>query len=67
LRHRFAAETMLAWYRGGADVERELPKLATHLGHVKMEHTYWYIDAVPELLRLASGRVVDLANPEARR
>jgi site-specific recombinase XerD len=67
LRHRFAAETMLAWYRAGADVERELPKLATYLGHVKMEHTYWYIDAVPELLRLASGRVVDLANPEARR
>lgn len=58
LRHRFAAHTLLAWYRSGADVERELPKLSTYLGHVKMEHTYWYIEAVPELLQLASGRLV---------
>jgi integrase/recombinase XerD len=56
LRHRFAAETLLAWYRAGSDVERELPKLATYLGHVKMEHTYWYIEAVPELLQLAVDR-----------
>ena len=67
LRHRFAAETLLMWYRAGADVERELPKLATYLGHVKMEHTYWYIDAVPELLQLASGRVVGRANSQVRR
>jgi site-specific recombinase XerD len=58
LRHRFAAETLLAWYRTDADVERELPKLSTYLGHGKMESTYWYIEAVPELLQLASGRVL---------
>jgi integrase len=67
LRHRFAAETLLAWYRAGADVERELPKLSTYLGHVKLEHTYWYIEAVPELLRLASGRIVGHQDAEARR
>lgn len=67
LRHRFAAETLLAWYRAGADVERELPKLSTYLGHVKMEHTYWYIEAVPELLQLASGRVVGNRDAEVRR
>jgi integrase/recombinase XerD len=67
LRHRFAAETLLAWYRVGADVERELPKLSTYLGHVKMEHTYWYIEAVPELLRLASERVVGDRDAEVRR
>ena len=31
-------------------------KLSTYLGHVKPEHTYWYIEAVPELLQLASKR-----------
>jgi site-specific recombinase XerD len=67
LRHRFAAETLLAWYRDGADVERELPKLSTYLGHVKMEHTYWYIEAVPELLQLASKRVVGHRDAEVWR
>ena len=31
-------------------------KLSTYLGHREPEHTYWYIEAVPELLELASER-----------
>jgi hypothetical protein len=31
-----------------------MPKLATYLGHVDVAHTYWYIEAVPDLLLLAS-------------
>jgi integrase len=58
LRHRFAAHTLLEWYRTGVDVEREIPKLATYLGHGAVEHTYWYIEALPELLQLATERVV---------
>jgi integrase len=58
LRHRFAAKTMLDWYQIGADVDRELPKLATYLGHTNIAHTYWYIEAVPELLQLATERVM---------
>lgn len=54
LRHTFATHRLLDWYRAGLDVERELPKLATYLGHVGVGHTYWYIEAVPELLQLAS-------------
>jgi integrase/recombinase XerD len=57
LRHRFAAHTLLNWYRDGVDVERELPKLSTYLGHCTVSQTYWYIDAVPELLQLAAGRI----------
>jgi integrase len=57
MRHRFAASTLLAWYRAGRDVERELPKLATYLGHVHVHDTYWYLEAVPELLQLAAARV----------
>jgi len=57
MRHRFAARTLLDWYRAGVDVEREIPKLATYLGHVHVNETYWYLEAVPELLKLASGYV----------
>jgi integrase/recombinase XerD len=57
MRHRFAARTLIHWYRAGLDVERELPKLATYLGHVHINETYWYLEAVPELLQLATDRI----------
>lgn len=56
LRHTFAARTIVNWYRQGLDPGREMIKLSTYLGHVKPEHTYWYLEAVPELLELASER-----------
>jgi len=58
LRHRFAVKTLLGWYRSGADPEREIEKLSTYLGHVSSRQTYWYIEAVPEILALATQRVV---------
>jgi integrase len=33
LRHRFAIQTLLRWYRAGEKVERLLPVLSTYLGH----------------------------------
>lgn len=57
LRHSFAARTMVVWYRAGVDVERELPKLSAYLGHAHVNDTYWYLEAVPELLQLATERV----------
>ncbi|MBC8426607.1 tyrosine-type recombinase/integrase, partial [bacterium] len=42
MRHRFAVRILLDWYRAGLDVERELPKLATYLGHVHVNESYWY-------------------------
>lgn len=66
MRHRFAASTLLAWYRAGKDVDRELPKLATYLGHVHVNETYWYLEAVPELLQLAAGRLTDAAEETVR-
>ena len=59
LRHRFAVRTMLNWYRTGADVEAQLPKLSTYLGHVNVRSTYWYFTAAPELLQLATARLAD--------
>lgn len=58
MRHGFAARTLIHWYRAGLDGERALPKLATYLGHVHVNQTYWYLEAVPELLQLATDRVM---------
>ncbi len=58
MRHRLAVRTLVRWYREGKDVERELPKLTTYLGHAHVADTYWYLEAVPELLQLASERAV---------
>ena len=57
LRHTFAVATLLDWYRDGADVQARLPLLSTWLGHVDPKSTYWYLQAVPELLALAAGRL----------
>jgi hypothetical protein len=53
----FAVRTLLSWYRTGKDPAREMIKLTTYLGHADPAHTYWYLEAVPELLALASRRV----------
>jgi integrase/recombinase XerD len=57
LRHYFAIRTLLNWYRINADVEAHLPELATYLGHTHVRDTYWYLSAVPELLKLATLRL----------
>jgi len=64
LRHSFAVETIIGWYRTGKDPSREMIKLMTYLGHTAPEHTYWYIEAVPELLELASQRVAGSVGEE---
>ena len=56
LRHTFAVRTMIDWYRTGKDPAREMIKLTTWLGHASPDHTFWYIEAVPELLELAMAR-----------
>lgn len=56
-RHTFATNRMVNWYREGKDVALELPKLSTYLGHVDVSLTYWYVEAVPELLDLAAKRL----------
>jgi integrase/recombinase XerD len=57
LRHSFAVATLLDCYRDGGDVQARLPLLSTWLGHVDPKSTYWYLQAVPELLSLAAGRL----------
>lgn len=57
LRHSFAVNTLLRWYRAGEDVERLLPTLTTYLGHSKVRDTYWYLSACPELMQEAASRL----------
>lgn len=57
LRHVFTVVTLLDWYRDGGDVQARLPVLSTWLGHVDPKSTYWYLQAVPELLALAAARL----------
>lgn len=64
LRHVFSVVTLLAWYRDGQDVQARLPLLSTWLGHVDPKSTYWYLQAVPELLALAAARLENSTSPE---
>lgn len=54
LRHTFATRRLVEWYRAGLNVSLQMPKLAAYLGHSSVGCTYWYIEAVPELLQLAT-------------
>jgi integrase/recombinase XerD len=56
-RHTYAVATVLDWHRDGEDVDAKLPLLSTYLGHVKPEHTYWYLQAVPELMQVVAARL----------
>lgn len=60
LRHAFAVNTLLGWYRDGENADRRMPLLSTWLGHVDPASTYWYLEAVPELLELVSRRLEQL-------
>lgn len=59
LRHSFAVRTILDGYRAGVDGEvgRRLALLATYLGHTDPAHTYWYLEAAPELMQLTVERL----------
>lgn len=56
LRHSFAIQCLLRWYRQGADVQSQLPKLAMYMGHVSIASTAYYLRWIPELAQAASDR-----------
>jgi integrase len=53
LRHRFAVETLLGWYRSGCDIDRRMYVLSTYLGHTEPSRTYWYLSCTPKLIETA--------------
>jgi integrase/recombinase XerD len=56
IRHAFAVEALLRWYRSGADVQVLLPKLALYMGHVSIASTAYYLRRMPAVLARASER-----------
>jgi len=60
LRHTLAVRTLLEWLQAGENIDRRMPLLSTFLGHVDPASTYWYLEAVPELLALISQRLEQL-------
>jgi integrase/recombinase XerD len=59
LRHRFAVQALLGWYRDGVDVQPRLAWLAAYLGHRDPRSSYWYLSAAPELLAHAAHLLDD--------
>jgi integrase/recombinase XerD len=56
MRHSFAIEALLRWYREGADVQSNLPRLAMYMGHVSIVSTAHYLHFVPATREVASHR-----------
>ena len=56
LRHTFAVQRLLGWYRDGLDLNARLPWLATYMGHVDVHSTHLYLQATPELIAQVDRR-----------
>ena len=56
MRHTFALQALMRWYRDGADVQANLPRLAMYMGHVSIVSTAHYLHFVPMMRQLASDR-----------
>lgn len=56
MRHSFAVQALLRWYRHGEDVQTQLPKLSLYMGHVSIISTAYYLHFIPEVATLASKR-----------
>ena len=51
LRHSFAVRALLTCPDGRDAITKHMLALSTYLGHSKVAHTYWYLEAVPDLMR----------------
>lgn len=56
IRHSFAVQALIRWYRNGTDVQSALPRLAMYMGHVSIVSTVHYLHFVPTMRELASDR-----------
>lgn len=61
LRHSFAVQTLLRWYRSGIDPGQRLFHLSTFMGHSDPVSTSWYLTITDELLTEAGRRFEGLA------
>ncbi len=57
LRHSFAVNTVIHWYRTGQNIDSLMPRLSAYMGHQKPTDTYWYLTGVPELMAMAKDKL----------
>lgn len=63
LRHSFAHEALLRWYRAGVDIQAKLPALATYMGHVSVVSTSHYLSMFEPFAEAASERFARHCHP----
>ena len=71
LRHTFAVRSLEACGGDRRAISRHMLALATYLGHAKLSHTWWYLQATPALMQhiaeageaLLAGGAHDAARP----
>ena len=51
LRHTFAVRALEGCPDGHDRITKHMLALSTYLGHSKVAHTYWYLEATPDLMR----------------
>jgi len=51
LRHSFAVRSLQTCPDGRDATTKHMLALSTYLGHSKVAHTYWYLEAVPDLMQ----------------
>jgi integrase/recombinase XerD len=56
LRHAFAVRALLTCPDGRDHITQHMLMLSTYLGHGKASCTYWYLEAVPDLMRSIAAR-----------
>ncbi|HAQ49511.1 MAG TPA: hypothetical protein DCR37_10760 [Glaciecola sp.] len=56
LRHTFATQRLLSWYKEGVDVNALLPALATYMGHVGIASTQRYLQPTNDLIDQVNQR-----------
>lgn len=56
LRHSFICHRLMLWQANGDNLGNAMMALSTYVGHVNAGDTYWYLQAVPELMAIAGDR-----------
>jgi integrase/recombinase XerD len=61
LRHAFAVRALQTCPDGRDAITKHMLALSTYLGHSKVADTYWYLEAVPDLMRDIADRAEQFA------
>jgi integrase/recombinase XerD len=65
-RHAFAVRALETCPDGRDAITKHMLALSTYLGHSKVADTYWYLEAVPQLMREIAERAEQFAMGKCR-